>query len=100
MPPLHNSRPFYTARARSSRVGLSLEQKGIIPSGIAQPPNWDFMQDGEQLNAGTLGEAGPPQGDTGPAASCHGLVKPAKSRTPPSSYQMGNAKEEAQQHKL
>lgn len=60
MPPLHNSRPFYTERARVSRLGLSPEQKGIIPSGIAQPPDWDFMQVGEQLNSGTLGEAGPP----------------------------------------
>lgn len=60
MSPLHNSRPLYTERARRSRLGLSPEQKDMIPSGIAQPSDWDFTQDSEQLNAGNLREAGLP----------------------------------------
>lgn len=41
-------------------MDLSPEQKCIIPLGIAQPPDWGFVQGSEQLNAGTLREAGPP----------------------------------------
>lgn len=94
--PLHHPRALYTDRAKGGSLGLTLEQKCIIP-GVMQLP--------ECRTGSGRGEFHFPWRTRAflrrhwAAASYHGLVKPAKSPTP-QQLPSRNTKEAAPQFML